>query len=162
VQTIDLKTEANRLIYQLQSNQKEINLLLISVADEQDWQPDPGEWSFRHIAAHMATVENDCYRDRVMRIAAGDKPHYESYFNTGWDFGQRDLRDSLHEWVVTRQEIIDYVSALPEKKLVRTGTHDAFGTITILDVLRTMTEHDQEHLQDLQKIITVYRKKKTI
>jgi hypothetical protein len=131
--------------------------LLESVADDQDWQSDSEEWSFRYIAAHLATVEKDCYQDRVVRIAADENPHFESYFNSGWDFSQYDLRVSLSEWMATRQEIIDFVSGIPEEKWLLTGTHTAFGTITVLDVLRMILDHDQEHLQHLEQEISRYR-----
>ncbi len=143
----------------LSTTQQQLSALLESVADNQDWQPDPGQWSFRYIAAHMATVEEDCYRDRVMRIAAGENPHFEYYLNTGWDFSSLDLRHSLNAWAVTRQEIIDYVRALPEEKLSLTGTHATFGTITLSDVLQMMLDHDQEHIESLEKVLSEYRTK---
>jgi hypothetical protein len=148
-----------QLISQLKSSQKEIRLLLASVADDQDWQPDQNQWSFRYIAAHMATVENDCYQDRVVRIAAGEKPHYESYFNTGRNFSQFDLMKSLNDWTVTRQEIIGYVNVLAVKELSFSGTHSEFGTIKVLDVLEMMLDHDQEHLQALHQLINEYKMK---
>jgi hypothetical protein len=148
-----------QLISKLKTTQEQLSALLESVADNQDWQPEPGQWSFRYIAAHLATVDKDCYLDRVVRISAGENPHFESYFNTGWDFSQFDLRDSLHEWAVTRQEIIDFVRPLPEERWSLVGTHAAFGTITLLDVLQMMLEHDQEHLQHLEQVMTKYRAK---
>lgn len=154
-----IEETTEQLISKLKTTQKQLSALLESVAENQDWQLDPGQWSFRYIAAHMATVDKDCYRDRVVRIAAGENPHFESYFNTGWDFSRFDLRDSLHEWAVTRREIIDFVRALPEERWSLTGTHATFGTITLLDVLQMMLDHDQEHLQHLEQVISGYRTK---
>jgi hypothetical protein len=148
-----------QLISQLKSSQKEIRLLLASVADDQDWQLDKNQWSFRYIAAHMATVENDCYQDRVVRIATGEKPHFEAYFNTGWDFSHFDLMISLDNWTVTRQEIIDYVNGLSEKELSFSGTHSEYGKVTVLDVFQMMLDHDQEHLQILHQLISEYKMK---
>jgi hypothetical protein len=145
--------EIERLINDLRSYQIRISHLLASMYDDQDWQPDKNDWSFRYIAAHMATVEVDCYKDRIIRIASGEDPHFESYFNTGWDFSQLDLNESIHRWAVTRQEIIDLLSALPEEKWSLVGTHSAFGTITLIDVLQMMHDHDREHFQDLQQMV---------
>lgn len=146
-----IEETTERLISQVTSNQKQLSVLLESVADDQDWQPDPGEWSFRYIAAHLATVDKECYQDRVVRIASGENPHFESYFNNGRDFSQADLRDSLHKWAVTRREIVNLVRAVPEEKWLLTGTHDAFGTLTVPGVLGLMLDHDQEHLQHLKQ-----------
>jgi hypothetical protein len=151
---------SEQLISKLEATQKQLIALLESVSDDQDWQPDPEQWSFRDIAAHMATVEEDCYQDRVVRIAAGGNPHFKSYFNTGWDFSQFDLRDSIRKWAATRQEIIDFVRALPEEKWSLAGTHAAFGRITLLDVLQMMLDHDREHLQHLQQMVGEYRTKR--
>jgi hypothetical protein len=154
-----IEETTEQLISQVKSAQEQLSALLESVADDQDWQPDPGQWSFRYIAAHLATVDKECYRDRVVRIAAGENPYFESYFNTGRDFSQFDLRDSLHEWAVTRQEIVNLVRALPEEKWSFIGTHATFGKLTVLDVLRMMHDHDQEHIQDLHQVLGGYRTK---
>ncbi len=146
----------NQLIAGIQATQEKITRRLISVEGAQDWQPAPGEWSFRFIAAHLATVEKECYLDRVVRIAASEKPYFELYFNTGRDFSKVALLDSLHAWADTRAEIIDFVSHLSEEKLSLTGTHSAFGTLTVQGVLELMLDHDQEHLRDLEKIINIY------
>jgi len=153
------ETTKKQLINDLIASQNQLCALLEAVADDQDWQPDPSEWSFRYIAAHLATVDRDCYRDRVVRISAGENPFFEAYFNAGWDFSQFNLSDSIQEWKITRKEIFELVNALPEEKLILTGTHATEGKITVLDVLRMMSDHDQEHIQQLEPVISEYRKK---
>jgi hypothetical protein len=148
-----------QVIGSLKATQVQLCRLLESVADVQDWQPQPGEWSFRYIAAHLATVDEDCFKDRIVRLAAAENPHFASYFNTGWDFSQLDLRDSLHKWTVVRQQLFDLVQGLSEEALALTGTHAAFGTITVQSVLQTMLRHDQEHLQHLAQLIQECRSK---
>lgn len=148
-----------QLIRQVQATQKRLRALLEARTDDQDWQPAPGEWSFRYIAAHLATTEKECYQDRVVRIAAGGNPRFESYFNTDRDFSQFDLKDSLQAWTVTRQEIIDLVHSLPEEKRSLTGTHAAFGTLNVQGVVKLMLDHDQEHIQDLEKMMGRYGSK---
>lgn len=147
------------LITKLRTAQEQLISLLEFVAADQDWEPDPGEWSFRYLAAHLATVDKECFRERVVQIAAGKNPDFESYFNTGRDFGQLDLRASLYEWAITRQEIFDFVCALPDEGWSLTGTHAAFGTITLRDVLQVMLDHDREHLQHLEQVIERYKTK---
>jgi hypothetical protein len=148
-----------QLIKNLKETQKQLGVLLASMTPNQDWQPNPEEWSFRYIAAHLATVDKECFKDRVVRIAAGENPHFEAYFNSGWDFSRLDLEDSLREWALTRKEIFDFVRVLPEAAWSLTGTHTTFGVITILSVLQTMHRHDQEHLQHLAQLIEECRAK---
>ena len=149
----------DELIGKIRSTQQQLTSLLKSVSLDQDWQPAPKEWSFRFIAAHLATTEKECYQDRVVRIAAAENPYFEGYSNTGRDFSIVDLLDSLHMWAVTRQEIIDFVSNLSEKQFSLTGIHETFGTLTVQRVLELMLDHDQEHIRDLEKVISLHRSK---
>ena len=142
-----------QLISKLETSQRQLTALLNSVTDNQDWQPSPDAWSFRYHAAHLVTVEKEAYWDRITRIAAGENPHFESYFNTGRDFSQHELRNSLSEWAVTRGKIMHFVRFLPKAKIALTGTHDTFGTITVLDVLQGMLDHDREHLGELTQLV---------
>jgi len=148
-----------QLIGRVRATQEQLTHMLKSVAIDQDWKPAPGEWSFRYIAAHLATVDKECYQDRVVRIAAGEMPYFESYFNTGRDFGMVDLLDSLHAWAIPRVEIIDFVANLSEEQFSLVGTHAAFGTLTVQGVLELMLDHDQEHIRDLEKAIDSYKLK---
>ena len=137
-------------INQIQSSLQELSRLLHSVALHQLWQPAPDAWSFRDIAAHMATVEVECHLDRVRRISAGEQPHYDYYLNTGRDFSDVTLEQALDQWAATRQEIIDLVNSLSEAQLALTGTHVTFDTVTVLDILREMVKHDVGHIKELR------------
>lgn len=145
-----------QLITNVQASQKELSDLLMSVAQDQDWQPEPDEWSFRYIAGHMATVDKDCFWPRMTKIAAAIDPHFYEYFNDKFNFGYLDLKYYLNEWAATRQIMIDFVRALPEEALSLTGTHATFGTITVLDVLQIMLDHDHEHIEHFNQIVIQY------
>lgn len=154
---MDNQSRREKLISQLQTTQKQTSDLLTAVAGDQDWRPVAEEWSFREVAAHLATVDEACYLHRVTQIAAGTTPHFAPYFNTGRDFSHLDLNASLQKWANVRRQIFDLVRALPAEKYTLTGTHDSFGTITVLDVLGHMLDHDQEHLQHLKGVLQQYK-----
>jgi hypothetical protein len=65
----------NELIGAIRSTQGQLTGLLESISFDQDWQPAPKEWSFRFIAAHLATTEKECYQDRVVRMPDHDQEH---------------------------------------------------------------------------------------
>lgn len=148
------------LIGKLQESQKRLSEMLATVASDQDWQSDPEEWSFRFLAAHLATGEKECLQPRLQQIAAGEQPSFDLYLNSGRDFSQMDLMQSLQDWQATRQEICDFVRDLPEEKLSLTGSHSYYGTLTILSYLRAFYEHDQDHLHDLEQMMAIYRQQK--
>lgn len=153
--TISLKTDCDALI----KSQREMGDLLLSVAEHQDWQPAPDEWSIRYIAAHMRQVDIDCLWNRVMRISAGENPSYSYYYNTGWDFGRFDIQQSVQEWASWRQWVVDFVLKLEPEQLTYTGNHTYFGPITIPRMLEISLEHDREHFLHLQQILAILNNK---
>lgn len=140
------------LVAQLEASFEAIERMLLSVADQQDWQPEPGQWSLRFVAGHLAQVELDCHLNRVWRIAAGERPYYAYYLNNDWDFSHYTLEEWLYLWRGRRQELADFVRTLNAEQLTLSGTHETFGTITVVDVLRLALEHDNEHFAHLQAV----------
>jgi hypothetical protein len=154
------QAERDQLIADLQNTRQQISVLLLTVADDQDWQPDVKSWSFRYIAAHMAACEEECYLPRIQQIASGENPHFEFYDNTWRDFSACDLRASLDDWAAARQEVINFFRALPDDKLSLTGVHQTYGSITVTDYLGIGLDHDRGHLHDLEEMLAAYRQRR--
>lgn len=150
--------ELSLLLAELRSTQRQICDLLEPMADDQDWQPRDGEWSFRFIAGHLATNERECFLERIKRIASGEGPSFNYYDNDGDDFNNLGLRDWLQAWRETRQVILKRLNGLPEMAWALSGTHSSSGRITLMDVLGSMRAHDQEHLDGLKSILKKYPK----
>ncbi|NJN83305.1 MAG: DinB family protein [Caldilineaceae bacterium] len=148
--------DRDQLIQELQTTQAQVSTLLRAMADVQDWQVEPAEWSFRYIAASLATVERTCFLPRIVEIASGSQPVFESYVYVGHDFNHHDLCEWLDLWAIARQEIIDFVRELPVEKLLYTGIHEPFGTLTLLDALAEIVTHDQGHARHIQQLIADY------
>ena len=144
---------AAQLVAALEQTTAEISNLLESVADAQDWRPNDEHWSFRHTAAHLEACQTECVLVRVRQIAAGAKPKFEFYDNDGWDFSDRDLRDSVREWRESRARVFSFVRSLSPERLSRTGSHRTFGEITVVDYLKVDLDHDREHLADLKEML---------
>ena len=140
-------------IAELLAIQDRICATFYSIAHHQDWQPNPQEWSFRYIAAHMAQVELDCHLRRVIEISSGENPHYTYYNNTGWDFSAYDIQDSISTWRERRNEVVMTLRRLDQHQLSQTGTHKHFGEITPLRILDLAHDHDLEHELHLAEIM---------
>jgi len=95
---------------------------------------------------------NACWFE-IRQIAAGAKPEFAFYDNDGWDFSDRDLRDSLDEWTESRARVFAFVRSLSTERLARTGKHRTFGEITVADYLRVDLEHDDAHLADIRAML---------
>ena len=153
-----LSPTIGELLEALDMSRERVSNLLRSVYDRQDWQPAPDEWSFRYIAAHMAQVELDAVLARAKALAANTTPHYSYYLNTGWDFSEFDMLESLELWQERRAELTQFVEGLTAEQLFDyRGTHDYFDVITVQRVLEIALDHDLEHERDLQQTLAVNR-----
>jgi hypothetical protein len=141
------------LISALEETTATISRLLESAADDQDRRPKKDHWSYRQIAAHLEACQTECVPVRVRQIASGAKPTFEFYDNDGWDFSDRDLRDSVREWRESRARVYAFVRSLSPERLSRTGSHRTFGDITVLDYLKVDLDHDREHLAELKELL---------
>jgi len=139
-----------QLLLDLDASRERVSELLHSVYGNQDWQPNPKEWSFRYSAAHMAQVELDAVLARAQAVANNENPHYSYYDNTGWDFSHFDLQESLEAWATRRAKLINLVRGLTAEQFTHTGAHDHFGRLTIQRILEIALEHDGEHESQLR------------
>ena len=141
------------LIAALEGTTSQIRSLLESVAADQDSRPINEHWSFREVAAHMEACQTECVLVRIRQIAAGAKPEFEFYDNDGWDFSDRDLRNSLRQWVDSRARVFDFVRSLSPERLSWTGKHRTYGEMTVEDYLKVDLEHDDAHLADIKAML---------
>jgi hypothetical protein len=154
------KSDHQKALTEIQESQAKLITLLEAVADEQDWQPEPGRWSFRFIAAHLAVAERECFLDRVQRILGQENPYFAYYDNSGADFSQLDLIGSLENWANTRREIIGLIRSFQEDAWLRPATHETRGATYLEDILESMVQHDGEHIQEVEENLRKYRDKK--
>lgn len=122
----------------------------------QDWQPEPAEWSFRMLAAHLAAVEQSCYLSRVLRIASGTRPQISLYSHCVTPAPQAHLRESLRQWIATRRRLIDVVELLNHQQLSYVGIHAVLGPVTLLDTLADLVAQDQGNLRHIRQLILAY------
>jgi hypothetical protein len=145
------------LLKELRRSQTQVVKLLETMAPVQDWQPEPDEWSFRFLAAHLATVEQSCHLERVIRIASGETPKLDLYSDTAANFQKVDLNKSLKRWVTIRHELIDFVESLSAHQLAYVGIHESLGPMTVLELLHEILDQDQGNLRHVRQLIVAYQ-----
>jgi hypothetical protein len=150
---VDIRDE---LVESLHHSQQIVANLLEMTADIQDWQREPAEWSFRLTAAHLATIERDCYLDRLTQVASGSHPHFDPFVSTYLDQEGFDLLASLAEWTAFRRQLLDYAASLSDEELRYTGTHDTLGTVTVIDLLKELSTHDDRQFRHVAQLIEDY------
>jgi hypothetical protein len=108
-----------------------------------------GHWSVKEQLAHLAIMEN-AYRMWVTRALVEDNPNVT---NDRWDSPAIGLAEanehSTGELVKQlrdlRSETNEVIAALAPEQYDRTATRDMFGTLTILQWLRSYYRHDRMH-----------------
>lgn len=146
----------DELIESLRHSQQIVARLLELTADIQDWQREPAEWSFRLTAAHLATIERDCYLDRLTRIASGSRPHFDPFISTCLAQEGAELSASLDEWTGVRRQLLEFVASLSDEELYFTGTHDTLGTVTTIDLLNELSARDDRQFRYVEQLIEDY------
>lgn len=147
----------DELVKELQSSQKQVVNLIEAMASIQDWQPEPAEWSFRFLAAHLAGVERTCHLPRVISIASGETPTLSLYSNTATNYQNADLHNSLKQWVSARHELLDFVKSLSPRQLAYVGIHESLGPMTVLELLQEILEQDRGNLRHVRQLIIAYQ-----
>ena len=145
-----------QLIKQVEESYTQMADQLHSVREQQDWRLAPDEWSCRYLAGHMATTDSECWLPRIERLAAGERPYFDTYLNTGRDFSEHNLLEWVAQWGVCRHQIVAFVQTLEPKQLAVAGTHDWFGEVTIPDLLLEMYTHDMGHIDEMQPMLAAY------
>ncbi|MEM7332165.1 MAG: DinB family protein [Chloroflexota bacterium] len=149
--------DIEKITQQLRESQKQFIDAIRPYSKHQDWRMAPTEWSFREVAAHMATTEEDCFKKRIHLIVTNQNPDFDYYLNTGWDFSQIELTSSLEKWVLVREEIFDELQNLAPEAWEFTGNHVTFGEVKLADLLQIMLEHDLGHLSEMQPMMTSFK-----
>ena len=118
--------------------------------------PAPGKWSVVAIIAHMAEDElTSSWRYRQMlenpgvALAGFDQ---DEWARRG-KYGEWDLRDALEMFRMLRDANIRLLAGLTDDEWSRWGTHAERGRITVEDLARHMTGHDERHMAQIERIL---------
>ena len=130
---------------------------------EADFSPAPGKWSARQIVAHLADTELVA-AERFRRTIAEDTPALIAFDQDRWasalGYGDRRLNDSLDLLRSVRMANFELLRSLPEATFARTARHSERGEITLLDMLRTFTNHIDTHAKQIENAREKFRESK--
>jgi hypothetical protein len=69
------------------------------------------------------------------------------------DYNNQEMNEALAAFTLARQQNITAVAHLGEEQLERTGVLEGVGRITLRALLLMMHEHDEGHLEELNRIL---------
>lgn len=112
-----------------------------------------GGWSAAEIFAHMR-ASDDIMAPRVYMILVRDRPPLAAYDERHWaevaGYAQADFQPSLQAFTLRRAELVSTLRRIAPEEWRRVGVHEARGPVSLLDVITTLVEHEEEHCAQLE------------
>ena len=123
--------------------------------EDTQWKPAADRFSVAEVLAHLAHSEGHCYRLRVDRFLAEDRPelepddaqmHLDLYRN-------RDAEDEFAHFEEQRESNIEYLRSLPAEAGRRRASHPEAGEITLAQMLHEWALHDLGHIRQIAELV---------
>jgi hypothetical protein len=112
-----------------------------------------GGWSAAEIFAHMR-ASDDIMAPRVFMILVRDQPPLAAYDDRRWTevagYAQADFQTSLQVFALRRVELVSMLRRIASEAWRRVGMHEARGPVSLLDIITTLVEHEEEHCAQLE------------
>ena len=121
---------------------------------ELDFAPEPGKWTMRQIAAHLADTEV-VMAGRFRRMLAENQPRFEEFDQDAWardlDYTKRPPSRSIETLKLIRDDNYALLKAIPEAALGRTGVHPRRGEMSVLQLVKLCADHVEKHSDQMRE-----------
>ncbi|HUI54368.1 MAG TPA: DinB family protein [Bryobacteraceae bacterium] len=130
--------------------------LMCELSDEDArWKPAPDRFSVAEVLAHLSHSEGHCYRLRVDRFLAEEKPELEPddasmHYHLYRDADPEDAFDHFEE---QRETNIEFLRGLPRGAGERRALHREAGEITLQQMLHEWSMHDLGHIRQVAELV---------
>ncbi len=130
-----------------------LEILLRDVPEEiLDWKPAVDRWSIREVLAHLGEIEK-LYADRAKRMVVDENPKLTKYVPPEeLEIQKRTARQHLDDFIAARRAHIFFWHSLPASGGNRTAIHPEMGTVTLLQLLNELANHDLGHLRQISEL----------
>lgn len=130
---------------------------LMSEISDQDarWSPAPGRFSIAEVLAHLSHTEGHCYRLRVDRFMAEERPEFEpddAQFHLEL-YRNADPEDEFDHFEEQRETNVEYLRGLPAGTGERVALHREAGEITLAQMLHAWALHDLGHVRQVAELV---------
>lgn len=114
-----------------------------------------GQWSAMDILAHIRVSDAIvAYRAYVLLIR--DNPALQAHDERLWAeialYAQVDFRASLALYALQRAELVNMLRYTSLDNWQRIGIHEVRGPVSLLDVVTSLVEHEEEHCAQLEAL----------
>lgn len=123
----------------------------------------PGKWSIFENIVHLQTYQH-VFNERINKMVEEDNPVFSRYVADTdpkfLDNCKRTTREIMGDMITTRKEMSNGRFSIKDEYLEKTGTHPAFGTLTIEQWLNFFLLHEAHHLFTIFKLTSELKNKK--
>lgn len=115
-------------------------------------------WTVRDVVAHLISGERTDWIPRARQILeSGESRPFDPFDRLGHvrESEGKSLSELLDEFARLRSETLETLHGfgLGNEDLARRGTHPAFGSVTLSELLATWAAHDLTHLHQISRIM---------
>jgi hypothetical protein len=116
--------------------------------------PSGSEWSVAQIFAHLR-ASNDILSHRIYGVLVrNDQPLFVGFDERRWEevarYAEADFHSSLQTFALRRAELVNMLHHISAEDWDRTFRHEERGIISLLDAVRAIFEHEEEHWAQIE------------
>jgi hypothetical protein len=114
------------------------------------------EFSIVENVCHLRDIEVEGYTPRINRILNEDRPALADIdggrLAIEREYNRQDVYDAWRAFAQARADNTRTLSRLEPGELNRVGTLEGVGIVKLEELLMMMVEHDNSHLEDVERI----------
>jgi hypothetical protein len=155
----ELSDIRRRHIWLMRTSVKTISHILQNLTKEAATTLRDGEdgWTVLEIVAHLRDFDG-IFRHRAQMILTQEKPQLPAYDHEAMAieraYNQQNLAEVLAQYQASREETVSFFRNLSPEDWERSSTHPERGHFTLTDAVIQVGMHDNEHLEQLTRILT--------
>ena len=130
---------------------------LMAEISEEDarWKPADDRFSIAEVLSHLSHSEWHCYRARLDRFLAEDRPEFEPddaqmHLDV---YRNADPEEDLGRFEDQRETNIELLRGLPAETGDRKALHRSAGEITLSQMLHEWALHDIGHIRQIAELV---------
>ncbi|HEX5760457.1 MAG TPA: DinB family protein [Thermoanaerobaculia bacterium] len=130
---------------------------LMSEISEEDahWKPAADRFSIAEVLSHLSHSEAHCYRSRLDRFLAEERPEFEPddaqmHLDV---YRNADPEEDFGHFEDQREINIELLRGLPAETGVRKALHRSAGEITLSQMLHEWALHDIGHVRQIAELV---------
>ena len=156
------RRELETLLLTLESTPVLVARAAAKISPEQAREgPAVGGFSLIEHVWHLADLEREGYGTRIRRILSEDEPILSDFEGARVAservYRRRDLAEGLAAFAAARACNINKLRSVSGSDWKRKAVQESAGLVTLEDIPRMMSEHDQSHTREIAELLAHVR-----